>query len=70
MNDICVATDVSPTIKSQIYSCKEVNYFDLNTVLGRGKYGQVKLILIDEEVYALKMIAKTSIDNPKRVKHV
>jgi len=70
MNDNSVATDVSPTIKSQIYSCKEVNYFDLNTVLGRGKYGQVKLILIDEEVYALKMIAKTSIDNPKRVKHV
>lgn len=45
-------------------------YVDLNTVIGKGKYGPVNLIMVDEQLFALKKIAKSSIDNPKRVQHV
>jgi hypothetical protein len=49
---------------------KEFKYVDLNTVIGKGKYGPVNLIMVDEQLFALKKIAKSSIDNPKRVQHV
>lgn len=49
---------------------KEFKYTDPNIVIGKGKYGPVSLILVDEKLYALKKIAKSSIDNPKRVQHV
>lgn len=59
-----------PTLKKQSLNKKEICYSDLDTVIGKGKYGPVNLIIIDEELFALKKISKASIDNPKRVKHV
>jgi serine/threonine protein kinase len=49
---------------------KEFKYNDLNIVIGKGKYGPVSLIMFEEQLFALKKVAKSSIDNPKRVQHV
>jgi serine/threonine protein kinase len=60
---------VAPDLKES-QKRKEFKYIDLGIVIGKGKYGPVSLIMIEEQLYALKKITKTSIDNPKRVQHV
>jgi serine/threonine protein kinase len=60
---------VAPDIKDGLKR-KEFKYSDLNITIGKGKYGPVSLIMVEEQLFALKKIAKSSIDNPKRVQHV
>jgi serine/threonine protein kinase len=38
--------------------------------IGKGKFGPVDLIIVNNELRALKRINKVSIDNPKRIEHV
>ena len=49
---------------------KEVKYKDPSVKIGTGKFGPVDLIIYEEELRALKRIAKTSIDNEKRIEHI
>lgn len=45
-------------------------YKDPNVNIGKGKFGPVDLIIVDNELRALKKVAKISIDNPKRLEHI
>jgi serine/threonine protein kinase len=49
---------------------KEFKYIDPKIELGKGKYGPVNLIIVDDDFYALKKVSKDTINNPKRVQHV
>ena len=38
--------------------------------IGQGKFGPVELIIYKDELYALKKVAKKSIDKAKRIEHL
>lgn len=49
---------------------KEFVYSDPGVKIGNGKFGPVNLIIHNGKLYALKTIAKTTIDKTKRIEHV
>jgi hypothetical protein len=49
---------------------KEFIYKDPGVNIGKGKFGPVDLIIVSNELRALKRIAKLSLDNKKRTEHV
>ena len=51
-------------------SKKQFLYSNPNVQIGLGKYGPVNLIIHEGQLFALKIIPKTSIDKPKRIEHV
>ena len=49
---------------------KEFVYCDPGVKIGNGKFGPVNLIIHKGKLYALKTVAKTTIDKTKRIEHV
>ena len=49
---------------------KEFVYKNPNVKIGNGKLGPVELIIVQNELYALKRIRKKAIDKPKRIQHL
>ena len=45
-------------------------YIDMGQNLGKGKFGTVNLIKVDNEFRALKSIKKNSIIDSKRIEHI
>ena len=46
---------------------KECVYKNPNVKIGNGKLGPVELIIVKNELFALKRIRKIGIDKPKRI---
>jgi len=49
---------------------KEFIYKNPNVKIGNGKLGPVELIIVNNELFALKKVRKTAIDKPKRIQHL
>ena len=49
---------------------KEFIYKNPNVKIGNGKLGPVELIIVNNELMALKRIRKMAIDKPKRIQHL
>jgi hypothetical protein len=49
---------------------KEIVYKDPKVKIGNGKLGPVDLIIIRDELFALKRIPKAAIDKDKRIQHI
>ncbi len=63
-------TPAKTAIQEQPHSQREFIYKDPGVNIGKGKFGPVDLIIVKNELCALKKISKISIDNPKRLEHV
>jgi hypothetical protein len=60
----------SPDKPTETKLDKEIIYKDPKVRVGNGKLGPVDLIIIEDELFALKRIPKAMIDKDKRIQHI